>query len=213
MAKLKRCKDCGSEVSKKAEKCPQCGAPLKRKPLGCGALILILMVIGIWVSVYDNNFGSKSPAGKAAIEAQSIPSSLEGKKALETRLLAELKTIPVKEFDKNLERYKKLIRMFPDNVKYQQKVKYYSDKVDRRKLIERQFSSWNGSHKTLEDYIRKNLKNPDSYDHVETLYVDKGDHILLETTYRATNSFNAIVTEKVYAKSTLDGSQVTILAQ
>lgn len=46
---LIKCRECGKEVSTKADVCPHCGAPQKkqqRKPIGCGAGILILFLIG-----------------------------------------------------------------------------------------------------------------------------------------------------------------------
>lgn len=48
------CKECGKEVSKKAESCPHCGAPLKKQPTqyGCGTLILMLIVVFILIGVF-----------------------------------------------------------------------------------------------------------------------------------------------------------------
>jgi hypothetical protein len=48
---LIKCKDCGNEVSKKAQSCPNCGAPLKRKSIGCfsGLLIIFLVIVGIGI--------------------------------------------------------------------------------------------------------------------------------------------------------------------
>jgi len=67
---LRKCKDCGTDVSKRAETCPQCGAPLKRKPINisCGGCLLLLigvMVIGT-MSLGDGRFdhyqqGSSEP--------------------------------------------------------------------------------------------------------------------------------------------------------
>lgn len=44
---LKKCKECGKEVSTKADLCPNCGAKQKRKGIGCGGALLILIVIGV----------------------------------------------------------------------------------------------------------------------------------------------------------------------
>lgn len=64
--------------------------------------------------------------------------------------------------------------------------------------IKDQFSSWDGSHTMLKQATRKRMKNPDSFEHVETKYY------LLDTTsyrvimeYRGTNSFNATVTNAI----------------
>jgi len=46
---LKKCNECGNEVSTKADKCPNCGAPIK-KGIGCGTLIgiIVLVWLGTW---------------------------------------------------------------------------------------------------------------------------------------------------------------------
>jgi len=47
MAKLKKCKDCGNQISKKAKACPQCGAPNSAslsKPF-----IIFLIIIGLLI--------------------------------------------------------------------------------------------------------------------------------------------------------------------
>lgn len=53
---LKKCRDCGNQVSTSAVNCPQCGAPInpQRKQYGCGTLILVLVVGGIWMSVFNS---------------------------------------------------------------------------------------------------------------------------------------------------------------
>lgn len=208
MAKLIKCKDCGTEVSKKANTCPSCGAPLKSKPIGLGGLIIILIAVGIWVNVIDSTTNSTS----RTTPTQTLPTTKAAKQSLEKRLLTELKTIPASEYENNHERYAKLYKMFPSNEKYKTKVTHYKAKIAREKKILAQFSSWSGSHRRLEKYIKKNLKDPDSYDHVETKYRDNGDHIVVYTTYRAKNSFNATVTEHVVAKASIDGSSVTIIS-
>lgn len=207
MAKLKKCKDCGTQVSKKASTCPSCGSPLKRKSIGLGGLIVILVAVGVWVNVFEST--QTAPSKSAA--AKALPTTKAAKQSLETKLLAELKTIPAEKLNSNQERYQKLNKMFPSNEKYKNKLAHYTAKIARKEKIERQFSAWSGSHKALENYIRKNLKDPDSYDHVETRYGDKGDHILIQTTYRAKNSFNAVITESVIAKAGIDGSNLTII--
>ena len=57
MASLKKCKDCGHDISKTAEACPNCGARLKRRwneigpfttklLIGTALLIVFLSFIG-----------------------------------------------------------------------------------------------------------------------------------------------------------------------
>jgi hypothetical protein len=46
---LIKCKECGNEVSSTAKTCPQCGAQVARKPIGCLAgfvVIVLLLIVG-----------------------------------------------------------------------------------------------------------------------------------------------------------------------
>lgn len=53
--------------------------------------------------------------------------------------------------------------------------KNYLNDASRDEWIDSQFSFWNGSHNALEDLIKENLNNEDSYDHIETTYIDVYD--------------------------------------
>jgi hypothetical protein len=80
----------------------------------------------------------------------------------------------------------------------------------RKKVLEAQFSAWDGSHRGLERYIKKHMNNPSSYEHVETKYLDKGDHLMLITKFRGTNAFGAIVTNTIAAKVDMAGNVLEI---
>lgn len=82
----------------------------------------------------------------------------------------------------------------------------------REEKIEEQFSAWDGSHRNLEDYIQKNMHDPDSYEHVETRYADNGDHLIVVTTFRGNNAFGGKVKNSVRAKVSLDGEIIEILS-
>lgn len=140
------------------------------------------------------------------------------------RLLAELKSIPVKEYNENKNLYQQLLKMHPNNELYKEKVAFYSNKIEeekrkkiaaekRKKRIESQFSAWDGSHRNLERVIQKSMNDPDSYDHVETVYWDQGDHLIVRTTFRGKNAFGGVVKNSVKAKVSLDGQVLQILDQ
>jgi len=57
------------------------------------------------------------------------------------------------------------------------------------------------------------MNDPDSYDHVETVYWDKGDHLIVRTTFRGKNAFGGIVRNSTRAKVDLDGNVIAILEQ
>jgi len=73
----KKCKECGNEVSTKAESCPKCGAVLKKKT-GClgyiGAGLLIIIIIGVIGSLMNDksNKSTSLPSSKPS-SAPSTP--------------------------------------------------------------------------------------------------------------------------------------------
>ena len=56
-------------------------------------------------------------------------------------------------------------------------------------------SAWDGSHYHFEHSLKRRLKDPDSYEHIETRVTKKGTDGLhsLYMTYRAKNSFGGFV--------------------
>lgn len=75
---LIKCKECGNEVSTKADKCPNCGAPVKPKQIGCFAsLIIIFLVIGLIGIISSNIY--KSSERKANRKARAHHSQKEQK--------------------------------------------------------------------------------------------------------------------------------------
>lgn len=140
------------------------------------------------------------------------------------QILAELKSVPTSEYEKNKNLYQQLVDLHPTNDGYKNKVSFYLNKIDvaakaklaaeaRKKQIESQFSPWDGSHRNLERLIKKAMNDPDSYEHDETKYWDMGDHLVVQTTYRGKNAFGGIVRNFVKAKIDLDGQILQVIDQ
>ena len=83
----------------------------------------------------------------------------------------------------------------------------------RTEIIEQQFSAWDGSHRSLTKLIKESMNDPDSYDHVETVYWDKGDHLIVRTTFRGKNAFGGVVKNWVKAKVDLNGNVIEVIEQ
>lgn len=81
---------------------------------------------------------------------------------------------------------------------------------NRKETIEKQFSAYDGSHRGLEKYIKDNMNDPDSYDHIETRFLDKGDYILVMTKFRGKNAFGGKVINTITAKVDLDGNVIEV---
>ncbi len=58
---LIKCKECGNEVSSKAETCPICGARISAKPMGCGSLIGVVFLGVIILASLSSIFSSSTP--------------------------------------------------------------------------------------------------------------------------------------------------------
>jgi hypothetical protein len=71
--------------------------------------------------------------------------------------------------------------------------------------LTRHFNS-DGSHIGLVKWVKDNMHNPKSFEHVETKYLEKDDKITLWMTYRGTNRFGGIITSKQIAIADYDGN-------
>lgn len=75
---LKKCKECGNEVSTKATSCPNCGAVLKKKT-GClgyiGAAFLIFIIIGVIGSLMNDGTKKSTSSKSSTVPSQSKPES------------------------------------------------------------------------------------------------------------------------------------------
>lgn len=80
----------------------------------------------------------------------------------------------------------------------------------RDNRIKEQFNAWDGSHFNLERFIKNSMKDPDSYEHVETRYSDKGNYLLILTTFRGKNSFGGKEKRMVRAKVSLEGKVLKV---
>ena len=78
--------------------------------------------------------------------------------------------------------------------------------------IENLFSAWDGSLPSFKDYIKENLQNPDSFEHVETKFRDDGDGLTVIMKYRGENGFGAIRTQTAIAKVDYDGNILSLIS-
>ena len=81
----------------------------------------------------------------------------------------------------------------------------------RKELIDKQFSGWDGSHRGLTKYIKENMNDPDSYEHIETRFMDRGDHIFVATKFRGANAFGGKVVSVISAKVDVEGTVIEIV--
>lgn len=82
----------------------------------------------------------------------------------------------------------------------------------REDRIRRSFSLWNGSHRGVTDYIKKVMNDPKSYEHIETSYSDRDDHLIVKTRFRGRNAFGGMVVNTIVAKTDLDGNVLDVIS-
>ncbi|MHB9010389.1 MAG: hypothetical protein ACYC3E_00135, partial [Carboxydocellales bacterium] len=93
------------------------------------------------------------------------------------------------------------------------KQKKEKEAQERKGMIEKQFSAWDGSHINLTKYIQESMNDPDSYEHVKTVYRDMNDYLIVTTTFRGKNAFGGVVKNSVTAKIALNGDIIEIINQ
>lgn len=124
--------------------------------------------------------------------------------------------------------YEQLSRLDPANPTYAKKAGHYDKLADaverqlaadiakaerqaaRKARLEKQFSGWDGAHRNVETEVKRTMKNPSSYEHVETRYTDLGKGMRIVTTFRGTNSFGGVVPNTVVATVDDDGNVLTM---
>lgn len=83
-------------------------------------------------------------------------------------------------------------------------------KKGRAEKVAAQFSSYDGSHRGIERYLKEHMNDPDSYEHVSTRYIDKGDFIAVMTQFRGKNAFNATILKSAVGKVDLEGNVLSL---
>lgn len=64
-----------------------------------------------------------------------------------------------------------------------------AEEEKRKEMLSEQFSTWDGSHIQLTKVIKASMNDPKSYEHVETVYWDRQDHLIVSTTFRGKKRF------------------------
>lgn len=82
----------------------------------------------------------------------------------------------------------------------------------RAEKISGLFSALDGKLYGLTSYVKQNLNDPKSFEHVQTTYSDKGSYLVVKMVYRAKNGFGALVLQSITAQVDLAGNPTKILS-
>ena len=83
----------------------------------------------------------------------------------------------------------------------------------REELVKSQFSRWDGSHAALVKVVKDAMKDPSSFEHLETSFRDEGRYAYVVMKYRGVNSFGAVVPGRVAARVDMHGRVVEVVEQ
>lgn len=131
----------------------------------------------------------------------------ENEAALPPERLKTIYTTLIQEDPGAKQRYQAKLKAVEDKLESQRKIQEAAaQKAELEAKLDSQFSAFDGSHRKVEAFIKAQLKNPASYEHVQTRYQVNTNTITIFTRYRARNSFNAVVTEDAVVTVDADGN-------
>jgi len=184
---LINCPECQKRISNQATTCPNCGHPLSwQQPV-------------------------KQPEKpKTALVSERKPKSLMEKIIWGFVIVMVVCIAGIY----GLLAYFKFEEKKPNSVLYQPpKTQEELRQELRQAQIKKYFSGWDGSHLGLTKVIKESMNDPNSYDHVETKYSDKGEFLIVKTTFRGKNAFGGVVINSITAKVDLQGNVIEIISK
>ncbi|MDR2878786.1 MAG: hypothetical protein LBV03_02605 [Fusobacteriales bacterium] len=103
--------------------------------------------------------------------------------------------------------YNTLIKNKQESEKYEKKLLLEREKTEQiRRFVN---NSSDDSFKPLVEYIKLNMNDPKSYEHVKTFYNTTDDKIVvIETTFRGKNKLGTLVINKCTARARIDTGQL-----
>lgn len=120
---MTKCKECGAEISTKAEACPQCGAK-RKKSSGCALVVLGVLVLVIIVIVGANSGGNGSG------NRNSVATSAASSGATTTAKTPD----PAVEFAKQKASVAQVQQRFKENAQHLKKYYASTDQVKQAEL-------------------------------------------------------------------------------
>lgn len=172
---LINCDDCGKEVSTKASSCPNCGAPIA-------------------------NQTTKPIKKKKSFFGRLIKWTLIVFVALTALGMYLGSNLTPEEQAERDERRAKAEKQEQVKQAKEAQEKAKQEAADKKAGFHC-LSKWDGSHSGVYNFVKKRMRDPDSFEHVETKITpvdEKGEH-LLSMTYRAKNGFGGMNLETVTA--------------
>jgi len=129
------------------------------------------------------------------------------------KLIANKLEIPEKDVRLPWITHKKYTPTNVDEIAKAALTKINEAKAKKEAIVKSQFSPWDGSHYGMVKLIKKAMNDPDSYDHVKTLYWENDNDLTVKTTFRGKNGFGGVVVNSVTAKFDYEGNLIQVISQ
>lgn len=170
------------------------------KPIKYGAVLVPFVIGMVLIGKSEDSQVAKQKKLEAAKEAEE---------AKQARLAFEKLPQAVKD---SMARAQARAKVREDSIVKEQDARTaaYEAKKDRKAKVDAQFSAWDGSHRGVTAYIKEHMNDPDSYEHVSTRFVDKGDFITVMTQFRGKNAFGGKVLNTAVAKVDFEGNVLSL---
>ena len=105
-----------------------------------------------------------------------------------------------------------ILKMKDAEAKLAEAQKLYKENEEKKAKFEKEcFTAINGYNLPLVKYVKKNLHDPDSFEHVETKFKLMDSYAVVVMEYRAKNGFNAMRLNQVTAKINYDCQVIEIV--
>lgn len=87
-------------------------------------------------------------------------------------------------------------------------------KRDRADKVSQSFSVWDGSHIALKRLVKAAMNDPDSFEHIDTRYIDHGETLFVVMEFRGRNAYRGMIKQTVRANVDVDtGEVIEIVSQ
>ena len=199
MAKMHPCPTCKKKISISAASCPNCGDPLadgwSKKGGNTGTLVTLVVLFGL-LAYCGTAIDPPTPEEAQALQAKRAAEKVEKR--------AEQQALQAKRAAEKAERRAEQQAL---------QAKRAAEKAEKKRKGFHCLSGWDGSHRGLVSQVKNRLRDPDSFEHVETRITPNknGRHIVIMT-YRARNGFGGMNIEKAYATVSNATCSATITA-
>lgn len=107
-------------------------------------------------------------------------------------------------------KYEALTPAQKEQIEHEKELKKKEQAVQDK--IKKSFSSYDGSHRGLVKFVKANMNDPKSFEHVKTTYtVQPTGYLIVKMEYRGKNAFGGVVKNTIGAECDLDGNVTQVL--